>query len=826
MKSRIIALIVLLLFTISGCSFLGNKITEIKIEGDDFIEVNESKLLEVSFDKKGVKAEVEFTSSDEGVLIVEEDGYITGISAGVATIRVSLKEDESIFATLEITVTEAELESIRILGPFDIFVDSTTQLNISSTPQHASKDVTWESSNNNIATVGETGLVTALSIGEVEISAASIIDPTKVATITMNVKQGAGENFKIVGPKAVDIDSEIQFSALSGGVDITSHFNWETSNAEIATITENGILTALTVGEVVITATNINDPEISKTYTISVIVPEFEYVASRVLAIDRTKNYIELLNVSSTKLDANTRLLKYDGNNVTTGSLDDIYVGMENVYVEYSKNSDSVKAILIDQETGYSNIRVGIRKNINDISDDSTRFHDSIDFVTYEPITIQTFDGNDEVRVNQSNNLRFKVESGKIVITNNGITIMETTKRLIIIPDNDSEAIRIDSISRGSNRTYSGNMEVSLYLGRMLVVNDISLEKYLYKVVPSEMPASYHMEALKAQAIAARTYAYKDILNRTFEKYGYTVDDSVMSQVYNNQNQQTNTTAAVNATKGLIMMHDGELVNAFYYSTSAGITASAHEVWISDDNLNPAVIDYLIGQNHTTDQSGNTIEFDYTNEVNMLNFFKTINVSTPDSTIGFHRWKVSFTKSQLTQTISKNLTLRYAQNPNLILTKVGDTYKSLPITTSIGQVENIYVGKRGTSGVVIELIVETTTNTYKIINQYNMRFTLRPQDANTSNYTSTATSANYSKSSSNSILFSGFFAIEEVNGTFTFYGGGNGHGVGMSQNGANSLGKSGKNYIEILNSYYSSIDLIDITYEYKELPFFRDYFLL
>src|SRR5690554_2765408 len=100
MKSRIIALIVLLLFTISGCSFLGNKITEIKIEGDDFIEVNESKLLEVSFDKKGVKAEVEFTSSDEGVLIVEEDGYITGISAGVATIRVSLKEDESIFATL------------------------------------------------------------------------------------------------------------------------------------------------------------------------------------------------------------------------------------------------------------------------------------------------------------------------------------------------------------------------------------------------------------------------------------------------------------------------------------------------------------------------------------------------------------------------------------------------------------------------------------------------------------------------------------------------------------------------------------------------------
>lgn len=392
------------------------------------------------------------------------------------------------------------------------------------------------------------------------------------------------------------------------------------------------------------------------------------------------------------------------------------------------------------------------------------------------------------------------------------------------MPEPNDEAITINSISRGSKRVYSGNLEVSIYNGRMLVVNDINLEKYLYKVVPSEMPASYNAEALKAQAVAARTYAYKDILNRTFEKYGYTVDDSVQSQVYNNANAQAATTKAVDETKGLIMMHNGELVNAFYYSTSAGITASAHEVWIGDDNLNPSVIPYLIGQNHTTNSKGELINFDPTDEANMLNFFKTRNVVTPDSSISFHRWKVEFTKAGLTSTISKNLTLRYAATPNLILTKEGDKFISKPISTDTGEVTNVYVGKRGTSGVVIELIIETTKNTYKIINQYNIRFTLRPQDAATSNYTATATSANYTKSGSNSILFSGFFAIEASNDTFTFYGGGNGHGVGMSQNGANTLGKNGKKFEEILNSYYSSIELVDISYDYQELENFKEYF--
>lgn len=823
MKTRIFILSVLLLFTMAGCSFNGDEITAITISGDTTIEVGEVKPLNIALDPKGAKVDVIYSSSDENILFVEEDGYITGKSAGSATITVKLKDDESITDSIEITVTEAVLESLSILGQFELYVDSTLQLGLSTVPAHASKDVIWESDNTDTATVDENGLVTGVGMGIVEIKATSVNNPEIFAVHRLNVNPNSATDFTINGPKVVDLDSEVIFTATENGVDISQHFEWQSSNEEIATINSLGLLKALSAGQVTIKVTSKFNAELSKEITVNVVVQDFYYKKSRILTIDKSKNYIEFFNVAATKVDSETRYLKLVDGETITASLNDLYVGMENVYVEYFKNTDIIKTILIDGEPGYTNIRVGIRKNITDISIDATRFHDSVDLTLYQSARIQTFDNTDGLDI-AAGNINITIVDGKMIVKSNSQTILESNKRIIIIPKYDNEAIKINSIVRGSNETYSGNLEVSLYLGKMLVVNDINLEKYLYKVVPSEMPASYNAEALKAQAVAARTYAYRDILNRSFEKYGYTVDDSVQSQVYNNGNQQTASTAAVNQTKGLIMMHDGELVNAFYYSTSAGITASAHEVWIGDSNPTPSVTPYLIGQNHTKDSNGNIINFDYTNEANMLNFFKTRNVSTPDSTVGFHRWKASFTKAQLTTTISKNLTLRYAATPNLVLTKSGDNYVSLPISTNIGSVENVYVGKRGTSGVVIELIIETTTNTYKLINQYNIRFTLRPGDAGTSNYTSNATAADYSKTNSNSILFSGFFAIEEVNGTFTFFGGGNGHGVGMSQNGANSLGKSGMKYDEILSSYYSQIDLTDISYEYTELLNFKDYF--
>ena len=80
------------------------------------------------------------------------------------------------------------------------------------------------------------------------------------------------------------------------------------------------------------------------------------------------------------------------------------------------------------------------------------------------------------------------------------------------------------------------------------MINELYLEDYLKKVVPSEMPASYEKEALKTQAVCARTYAYRQIQGNTYGAYGADVDDSTSFQVYNNTQTNERTDQAVDET--------------------------------------------------------------------------------------------------------------------------------------------------------------------------------------------------------------------------------------------------------------------------------------
>lgn len=112
----------------------------------------------------------------------------------------------------------------------------------------------------------------------------------------------------------------------------------------------------------------------------------------------------------------------------------------------------------------------------------------------------------------------------------------------------------------------------------ILLINELALEEYLERVVPSEMPATYETEALKAQAVCARTYARKKMEESRFEEYGADLDDSVNDQVYNNISPQTETSEAVKETEGEVLCQNGELIEAYYFSTSAGFT-STDEIW-------------------------------------------------------------------------------------------------------------------------------------------------------------------------------------------------------------------------------------------------------
>ncbi len=124
-------------------------------------------------------------------------------------------------------------------------------------------------------------------------------------------------------------------------------------------------------------------------------------------------------------------------------------------------------------------------------------------------------------------------------------------------------------------RLYRGSIQVDVASGKLRAVNMVALEQYLYGVVPSEMPYTWHPEALKAQAVVARSYALATRKAGTFDLYPDT-----RSQVYLGiEHEKPSTNAAIDATAGKVVLYEGQVAKTFFFSTSGGRTASAEDVW-------------------------------------------------------------------------------------------------------------------------------------------------------------------------------------------------------------------------------------------------------
>lgn len=140
---------------------------------------------------------------------------------------------------------------------------------------------------------------------------------------------------------------------------------------------------------------------------------------------------------------------------------------------------------------------------------------------------------------------------------------------------------------------YRGKLMIKNIGGKLTVINDVDLEDYLKGVVPSEMPPSWEFEALKAQAIAARSYALANLGKQA--KFGYDLKDNTEDQAYGGASSETNrTTKAVEDTNGLVLTYDMKIIPAYYSASAGGMTntnawgSSApylHSVFSFDDGV-------------------------------------------------------------------------------------------------------------------------------------------------------------------------------------------------------------------------------------------------
>ncbi len=515
-----------------------------------------------------------------------------------------------------------------------------------------------------------------------------------------------------------------------------------------------------------------------------------DIIGGKVLVANQ--EYIELEGYGKVPLNENYKIYKiYD--ELSMEITNSILVGYE--ATDFVVADGEIVAALIKEAINAENIRVLIKtNNFADIYHKEIKLTADREFTvtigdkktTYKKGKEITFSPDDEALAKERVHVETKSENGKI---------------------------KLLSLNRNENiPAYRGTIEIAATENGLIIINELSIEEYLYAVLPSEMPSYYGLEALKAQAICARSYAYNQLFANGYSDFGAHVDDSVSYQVYNNIPEDEESILAVKDTYGKVIKYDDSVITAYYFSTSCGHTASLGEVW---GNYNQA--DYLVGKLQTKNDvidgeavttattSQNKDVMDFSSEAAFRSFILDPAEATYDSEFAWYRWNVTISQKDLKQSIDKNLSQRYNANPALIQTLVKasesdkEQYQSIPVST-IGTVKDILVSKREKSGILSEIIIKGSECTIKVSTEYNIRSLLAPINDD-------VIRQDDSVASDLSLLPSAFFIIDKKGKDFTVQGGGYGHGVGLSQNGAKAMAESGNGFENILKHYYTGVEL-------------------
>ncbi len=364
----------------------------------------------------------------------------------------------------------------------------------------------------------------------------------------------------------------------------------------------------------------------------------------------------------------------------------------------------------------------------------------------------------------------------------------------------DKIVLRMEGQTKGGG-AYRGTIECYRTREGMAVINELPLEEYLYAVVPSEMPAGYPLEALKSQAVCARTYAYRYILHAGLPEMGAHLDDTTGYQVYHNVGENAASTTAVKETSGILLTHEGEPAQNYYYSTSCGVGTDT-AIWHAGDTQELSYLQAVRLQ-WPEDEAPETPEA-LREEENFYRFITSTGEKDLEKEEPWYRW--TYTVEELdAEAVLSRIQERYAVSPASVLTRTkGDYYVSQPVE-KLGRIRELSIIKRGAGGVAQELLIEADSGTYKILAEYNIRYVLCDRETKT-------ILQDGSTFASGSLLPSGFFVIEtgkkegNVVG-YTLTGGGYGHGVGMSQNGARQLGEEGVSFDRILAVFFPGCEL-------------------
>ncbi|WP_282062123.1 SpoIID/LytB domain-containing protein [Bacillus pumilus] len=345
---------------------------------------------------------------------------------------------------------------------------------------------------------------------------------------------------------------------------------------------------------------------------------------------------------------------------------------------------------------------------------------------------------------------QLNISNGKISLK--GIKTYNTVR---VVPEKYSTK----NILQIAGKPYLGSVNFAIESGYIRpTLENIPFEDYLKGVVPNEMPASWHVEALKAQSVGARTYSVKSI--------GKVVPDTTAFQVYGGYNWYTNSTKAVDATKGKVLKYNNQLISATYYSSNGGYTEASEEVWAN-------ALPYLVAKKDTKDP--------------------------------VNAWTLKLSKKQLGTTLTAS--------------KAASQWSKAKETnaTDLAGLKSWLLKNKETAASDMKIAsISSLTFSGKTKGQraktVSIKLTYHLKNKTGTYAVNKSTTASMKMTEFRSIMGatkvkSTFASVKNNTNDFTISGKGYGHGIGMSQYGAKARAESGNSYSSILSFYYPGTNL-------------------
>lgn len=378
--------------------------------------------------------------------------------------------------------------------------------------------------------------------------------------------------------------------------------------------------------------------------------------------------------------------------------------------------------------------------------------------------------------------------------------------------DLNRNAIKIDG------NLYKGEAAFYISEGRLLSINKVDLKSYLYGVLPKEIIPSWPAEAVKAQALAARSYAVSSLNPNS--KLGYDVQDNQNDQVYGGvyaENPITN--AYVDSTDGQMIYYDGKVITAFFHSTSGGRTENTENVWVTAIPYLKGVDDpYSLGtplatwqKSITREEAINSIRTKNPNVNDVYNIVVTDvseNGRVLQCIISTDVGDIILKKDDITGTFG------YRVLPSTWFTVTSDCDVYLISENSFvadGQSVSLLDDSNSNSSSNLsssESLLDNNTNTENNntnidkVNPDDKRVSLNGKQIISSSGVSTINNSSLSFISS-----TGISKLSTVPSVYYFDGKGNGHGIGMSQYGAKKMAEEGYTYEQIIKHYYTGVEI-------------------